>query len=273
MPATPADRRARWAVAAIFAANGAIMGTWAAHIPLVEHRLGVSHATLGVALLSMALGALIAMPLGGAAIARLGSAAMTRASTLAWLATFPLPILAPDPLLLMAALFAFGAANGVMDVAMNAHGVVVERELNRPVMSSFHGMFSLGGLVGAGLAAALLPLMPAIGEAFLMILLAGGGERGVAVLPAAGGRRPRCRRLRLRAPRKGNARPRPALLPLSGRGRRRPRLERPASGGELRSRPRPGRRRLRRLLGDDGGRPLRRRLAARPFRRRSCWSG
>jgi MFS family permease len=173
MQASPADRRARSAVAAIFFANGAIMGTWAAHIPLVEQRLGISHATLGVALLAMALGALVAMPLGGAAIARVGSAAVMRASTIVWCAAFLLPILAPGPLVLIATLLVFGAANGVMDVAMNAHGVLVEGRLGRPVMSSYHGMWSLGGLTGAGAAALLLPLVPAIAEAVLMTALLG----------------------------------------------------------------------------------------------------
>jgi hypothetical protein len=55
-----------------------------------------------------------------------------------------------------------------MDVAMNAHGVRVERRLGRPVMSSYHGMFSLGGLVGAGLAALLLPFMPPLTQALLL---------------------------------------------------------------------------------------------------------
>jgi MFS family permease len=154
------DRRARLAVAVVFLANGFIIGVWAAHIPLVEERLAISHGALGIALLGMAVGALIAMPLGGAAIARLGSATVLRVTTVTWFLSFPLPVLAPSFPLLVAGLFLFGAANGVMDVAMNAHGVLVERRLGRPVMSSYHGMFSLGGLFGAGLAALLLPVMP-----------------------------------------------------------------------------------------------------------------
>ena len=163
-----ADRRARWAVAAVFFANGAMIGCWAAHIPLAKERLDIGHAALGFALLGMAVGALIAMPLAGGVIARLGSAAVTRASTIAFCAALPLPVIAPDLVLLTLALVIFGAANGVMDVAMNAHGVAVERRLGRPVMSSYHGMFSLGGLVGAGLAALLLPFMPPLTQALLL---------------------------------------------------------------------------------------------------------
>jgi hypothetical protein len=167
-----AERRARWAVAAIFLANGAIMGAWASHIPVVEERLGISHATLGVALLCMAAGALVAMPAGGGFISRLGSATVTRASTLALLLAFSLPMLAPDAPLLALALIVFGGSNGVMDVAMNAHAVMVEKRLGRPVMSSFHGMFSLGGLAGAGFSGLLLTLVPPYSAALAMIAAA-----------------------------------------------------------------------------------------------------
>src|SRR5206468_2355189 len=64
-----------------------------------------------------------------------------------------LPLLAPSALALAALLAVFGAANGAMDVAMNGHGVAVERELGRPIMSSLHAGWSFGGFASAGLAA------------------------------------------------------------------------------------------------------------------------
>ncbi len=165
--------RARTAIAGVFLVNGIVTGTWAAQIPLVEARLAISHSTLGVSLFAMALGGLIAMPLAGPTVARFGSALVTRVATTALLLTFLLPIVAPTPAALIPALFVFGATNGVMDVAMNAHGVSVERQLGRPTMSALHGMWSLGGLTGAGIAAALLPRMPAFAEAGATILGAG----------------------------------------------------------------------------------------------------
>lgn len=161
--------RARWAVAVLFLVNGVVIGTWAAQIPLVAERLGISHSTLGIALLFMALGSLCAMPLTGLAISRYGSANVARVSTPVLLAAFPFALLAPDAAWLMAALFFFGAANGVMDVAINGHAVSVERRYGRPVMSSFHGMWSLGGLIGAGLAALLLPVMSPFSAALLTV--------------------------------------------------------------------------------------------------------
>lgn len=174
-----AVRGARLAVAAVFLVNGIIVGSWAAHIPLVAERLGISHSALGFSLFAMAFGALVAMPLAGAAVARLGSAMVARIVTPGLTLAFLLPTLAPSPATLTGGLFLFGAINGAMDVAMNAHGVAVERKLGRPVMSSFHGMWSLGGLVGAGLAALLLPSLSAAAHALLTTLLTTAG----AVMP------------------------------------------------------------------------------------------
>jgi MFS family permease len=174
----PQVRRARWAVAAIFFVNGTALGSWAPHIPLVQERLALGPARLGLALLMVAVGAIIAMPLAGAVIGRRGSALPTRVATLAMCLALPLPVLAPDPGLFMAALFILGAANGTMDVAMNAHGVAVERRYTAPVMSSYHGMFSLGGLIGAGMGALLLAWLPPAAH----ILLAAAVLLGAAVL-------------------------------------------------------------------------------------------
>jgi MFS family permease len=169
-------RRARHAVGVVFLVNGAIFGSWAPHIPLVQERLGLGPAVLGAALLAIAVGALAAMLLSGGLIARLGSAPVTRASTLLMCLSLPLPALAPNLPALVAGLALLGLANGAMDVAMNAHGVAVENRLMRPIMSSLHGMFSLGGLIGAGLGAVLLGILsPAahiLGMTVLLLALA-----------------------------------------------------------------------------------------------------
>jgi predicted MFS family arabinose efflux permease len=133
-----------------FFINGAMIGTWVAQIPSVQDRLDVSKSTLGLALLCMASGAMIAMPLTGHVLDRRSSAAVTRTAALVYLPLLALPLFAPSPVLLGAALVLFGAANGAMDVAMNAHGVAVERTLHRPIMSSLHAGWSFGGLAGSG---------------------------------------------------------------------------------------------------------------------------
>jgi predicted MFS family arabinose efflux permease len=137
----------------IFGINGMMIGTWVAHIPWLQDQLGISKTTLGLCLLCMAAGSLVSMPLTGRIVDSHPSASVTRAATLAFCLMLPLPLLATGPYMLGAILFVFGASNGAMDVAMNAHGVAVERQLRKPILSSLHGGWSLGGFAGAGLVA------------------------------------------------------------------------------------------------------------------------
>lgn len=144
--------RARWAVATIFFLNGTVLASWVPHIPAVKAFHGLSDGQLGLVLLSMAIGSVPMLPLAGRLVGRFGSRVMTTAAILAFCFVLPLPVLSPNVLLLCLALTLFGACNSTLDVAMNAQAVAVERRYQRAIMSSFHGMFSLGGLVGAALA-------------------------------------------------------------------------------------------------------------------------
>ncbi|WP_437581479.1 MFS transporter [Sorangium sp. So ce887] len=154
-PPAPVDdvARARRAVSVMFVANGIAFASWAARVPAVRERLGLSDGALGLALLGIACGAILAFRAAGPLIARFGSRRVTRVSVVLLCAALPLPGLAPSFAALVAALLLLGASNGLMDVAMNAQAVEVERRHGRPILASFHGMFSLGGLIGAALGA------------------------------------------------------------------------------------------------------------------------
>jgi MFS family permease len=146
----PVDlRRARAAVAAAFFWHGVMAGSWATQIPTVKQDLGLGEGALGLALLGPAIGAIVAMPLTGAITVRRGSRSVTRAMLVVSGATLILPVLAPNLPSLFGALLFFGASAGAMDVAMNAQGVAVEKRYGRPILSSFHSMWSLGGFTGA----------------------------------------------------------------------------------------------------------------------------
>ncbi len=178
---------ARLAVASVFFVNGAVLANWVARIPEVQQRLGLSNGALGVALLGTAVGALLAMPTTGWLVARLGSSPVTKIAALAYCGALPLLALAPDLPLLALALVVFGALNGAMDVAMNAQGIAVERLYSRPIMSSFHGMFSVGGIAGAaggGILASLgvNPFPHLLGAALLLGMVAVVASR--QLLPA-----------------------------------------------------------------------------------------
>jgi MFS family permease len=149
---------ARIAIALVFFVNGVAFASWVPHIPTVQLKLGLSPGMLGLALLGIAAGSLVSMPIAGWMVARHGSRIVAVTAALLYCVVTPLPLLAPDLPILALALILFGAANGAMDVAMNAHGIAVERCLGRPIMSSLHALFSIGGLVGAGSAVVVLPL-------------------------------------------------------------------------------------------------------------------
>lgn len=148
---------ARWAISAIFLLNGAGIGLWAAHVPVVQARAGIDTGTLGFLLLTIAGGAIAAMPLSGWLSGRWGTRAVTLASAWAFAATSALLMNmgAALPLLFLAA-FVFGASNGMLDVCMNANAAEVETARGIPTMSSFHGFFSLGGLLGAAVGGLLI---------------------------------------------------------------------------------------------------------------------
>ncbi|HEU4440290.1 MAG TPA: MFS transporter [Methylomirabilota bacterium] len=145
---------ARRAVSVCFFVNGAIIASWLPHIPDLKARLDLDDGGLGLLLLAMAAGAIAALPPAGWLVARAGSRAVIAASASALSAAVIPPALAPGIVSSAAALALLGACNATLDVAMNAHGVTVEERYRRPIMSSFHAFFSLGGLVGAALAGA-----------------------------------------------------------------------------------------------------------------------
>ena len=140
----------RAATAVVFLVHGTVVGSWLAQIPYMQNELQMSQATVGIVLLSLTAGSLGALVAGGQLVSRLGSLRPTRAASIGFCLLLPLPLLAPSVGVLMASLAVFGVTAGLMDVSMNAHAVAVERALARPVLSSLHAMFSLGGLVGAG---------------------------------------------------------------------------------------------------------------------------
>ncbi len=139
-----------------FAADSLMFGSWVAHIPHVKSLLGMNDAELGLALFGMPIGLLAMNPFSPGFIARFGLARTTTASTLATAAAFALPIWMPERWTLMAALALIGASVALMNVAMNTCATNIERADGVYIMSTCHGMWSLGGMVGSGTAAALI---------------------------------------------------------------------------------------------------------------------
>src|SRR5215831_8870873 len=151
---TVASGPARQAVSVIFFLNGAVLASWIAHIPAVKAQHGLGDDRLGLVLLGMAVGAVAGLPLAAGLIQRWGSRCITSIASVGLCVALPLPLVAPSAWLVAAALALFGALNALLDVSMNAQALMVEDRYGRPIMPAFHGLFSVGGLVGAGVASA-----------------------------------------------------------------------------------------------------------------------
>src|SRR3984893_15385711 len=189
----------RLATRLAFLVTGFGIACWAPLVPFAKQRLGVDDAVLGLLLLCLGIGSVVAMLATGPLSARYGSKPVIVAGGVGLAVLLPLLAIAPSPLTLGAALLFFGAALGSIDVAMNVHAVEVERAADRPLMSGFHALFSVGGFAGSLLMTFLLSLrvaplggtlfcsaimMAAMAFAWPRLMTGAQGERGLLfVLP------------------------------------------------------------------------------------------
>nr|MDT0660740.1 MFS transporter [Micromonospora sp. DSM 115978] len=195
-PSQPAQppAAARYATAWTFLVSGIALSSWFVRLPSIKADLDLTNGDVGIAGFAIAAGAVLAMQVTGRLTARFGSAPVLRGSAL--LVPFLLlgPAFAGNLGQLLAGCLAFGVVVGLLDVAMNAHGVAVERVLGRPVMSGLHGAWSIGAITGSGLAglAAGAGWSPARHFGWLAVVLAVGSVAAARwLLPATTDRRAR----------------------------------------------------------------------------------
>ena len=149
-------QRARFSVFLYFLLCGSAVTIWATHIPVVENKLGISHAQIGILLLLLGAGALASMQAIGAAVDKYGSAKTLTATSIALGLALILPGFAFNYLSISIAIFILGSTIGAIDIAMNAHALEIESAYKRPIFSSFHAMWSIGGVVGTAVSSGAL---------------------------------------------------------------------------------------------------------------------
>ncbi len=150
-------RQAR-AVGLVFASDSLLLGSWVAHIPYLKDKLQLTDADLGLILFAMPAGLLVMNPLTGWLIARLGEARACLFSALGLCLAICVPINAPNISIMVAGLFVVGLCGALLNVAMNTCASNVERAHNVSIMASCHGMWSLGGMIGSGIAGLVIAL-------------------------------------------------------------------------------------------------------------------
>jgi MFS family permease len=140
----------RIAISTFFFINGLLYANWTARIPEIKEFYDVSNAGLGTLLFSMAAGSLVAMPFSGWLTTRVGTKQITWITGLLLCFLTPFIVLFQSLWIVGLFFFAMGLAVGAMDVAMNGQAVLLERDWKKPIMSSFHAIFSIGMALGAG---------------------------------------------------------------------------------------------------------------------------
>ncbi|WP_459554873.1 MFS transporter [Lacunimicrobium album] len=142
-------RGAMWAVRSLFFLNGFMFASWATRIPAFRDTYHLDNAQLGIALIGVAFGALISMPMAGWLCEKFGSNRICTISAILYLLSLVSIAFAPNLIALGVLLISFGVGHGLLDVAMNLQVVEIEDRLKKTVMSTFHALWSVGGLAGA----------------------------------------------------------------------------------------------------------------------------
>jgi fucose permease len=170
-------RAAIWALRVQFFVAGALFATWGVHVPSVKIHYSVGEASLAIAMMAMGIGSVVALLFAGKVLAR--HTPRTVMPVLAVVCTVAIgSLLAPSGYAwLLALMLAYGIAAALFDVAMNDEASMIERESGRPLMSGFHGMFSLGGMAGAAAwsllaTAGVTPMQHLVGAAAVLAVLA-----------------------------------------------------------------------------------------------------
>lgn len=146
-------QRARAAVSVVFAVCGAAFASWAARVPAVQAKLGLSAGELGIGLFGLAAGSVVALLAAGPLITKIGSRRGVLCGATVLCGGLPLVAFAPDAPLFVAALVVLGVGNSLLDVSMNAHAARVEEAYERPIFAGFHAFWNIGGLAGSGVGA------------------------------------------------------------------------------------------------------------------------
>lgn len=133
----------------VFMTVSILFGSWVTRIPDVKTNLGLSEGTLGLSLLGMSIGALIIMPFTAWIISKLGTGKTMVIGIFCATVTMALPAFANSFWMLVGFLFLSGLSHGLTDVAINAAAATIEQSQRIRIMSTCHGMFSVGGMFGA----------------------------------------------------------------------------------------------------------------------------
>ena len=153
---TEQHARATWAVRLQFFIAGVLFATWGVHVPTVKLHYALGEQALALAMLAAGVGAVATLTQAGRLVGRHGPRRAGVVSGTLCAISLALLLVPSGYAALLVLMVLFGVGNSLFDVSINAAASDLERLSGRSLMSGFHGMFSLGGMVGAMVGSALL---------------------------------------------------------------------------------------------------------------------
>jgi MFS family permease len=142
-------QRTRLAIALFYFGQGISFASWASRIPDIKNKLQLSDAALGSILLALPLGQLCTMPISARLVTNYGSKKVLTVVAALYVVALGNLGLAAAPWQLALFLFLFGITGNMANISVNTQAVEAEKLYNRPIMTSFHGAWSIAGFAGA----------------------------------------------------------------------------------------------------------------------------
>ncbi|PSR53115.1 MFS transporter [Adhaeribacter arboris] len=161
----------RLAVNIIFLINGFIYANWIARLPRIQELYQLNNKSLGLVLLFVSVGAISSMPFTGWLIHKKSSRFITLLGAIIFCVLVPPIPLLPEVWQVRILFYFLGVSAGLLDVSMNAQAVLVEQKYQKPIMSSFHALFSVGMMIGAGCGALFAKFSVGLFAHFLSVVL------------------------------------------------------------------------------------------------------
>ena len=163
--------RKRMAVAAYYFVPGVVFASWASRIPDIKHLLHLGNGQLGTVLFAIPIGQLLMMAFSGVLVNKFGSKKMLILSEVLYAAVLFCIGCSSTVAALTAALVGFGMMANLMNIATNTQACLVEKMYGRNIMSSFHGLWSLGGFAGGIIGALFANTLLPIGVHYAVVLV------------------------------------------------------------------------------------------------------
>lgn len=167
------------AVGLVFASDSLLFGSWVAHIPHIKQKLALTDGELGLTLFAMPAGLLTMNPLTGYIVGKLGQARACFWAAIGLALSMCIPVNAPNVWVMVMGLYMVGLCGALINVAMNTLATDVEKSSGLSIMSSCHGMWSVGGMIGSSVAGVVIALnvapelhLPLMGGVILLLTLA-----------------------------------------------------------------------------------------------------